>query len=319
MPACLSLRELYWRTNGRFNDLAAFMLGLGSRPSRVDAGPGMLGAMDEHELSKVVGDLRTRGYHVFARRLSDEVCEDLLAFAKTTVSRPLVTGGDGQSSSLGDPMVFEGTNPCHVAYYFDAQKLMESPAVQNLVSEPLFLRVAQEYLGCEPINDLVAMWWSTSASKQPSSGAAQLYHFDMDWIKFVKFFVYLTDVTDQTGPHCYVAGSHRRKPQSLLRDGRFRDEELEEHYASVDFIELTGPKGTVFVADTRGFHKGKPVKSGNRLMFQIEFAISLFGQNYPPIEVTDAFSLEFVNVIEAHPHIYSKFQRPDDEQRSAAG
>ncbi len=310
MPACLSLRELYWRTNGRFNDLAAFILRLVNRPSRVDNRLGIMGAMDEEEVGRAVRDIRTRGYHVFDRRLSAAVCDDLVAFAKTTACRPLITGGDGQSSSLGDPTVFDGTDPRHVAYYFDAQKLMESPVVQSLVSEPLFLRVAQEYLGCEPINDLVAMWWSAPASQQPSSGAAQLYHFDMDWIKFVKFFVYLTDVNEETGPHCYVAGSHIRKPRSLLRDGRFRDEELESHYVKDHFVELTGSKGTVFVADTRGFHKGKPVQKGNRLMFQIEFAVSLFGQNYPPIEITDAFSPEFVKVIESHPHIYSKFNRP---------
>ena len=32
--------------------------------------------------------------------------------------------------------------------------------------------------------------------------------------------------------------------------------------------------------DSRGLHKGKKVISNNRLMFQIEFTSSLFGNNY---------------------------------------
>jgi len=217
----------------------------------------------------------------------------------------------------GDPVIFDGTNPRYVAYHFDAQHVMETYAAQKIVSEPWFLRVAQDYLGCRPVNDLVAMWWSTAASKKASSEAAQLYHFDMDWIKFLKFFVYLTDVTEDTGPHCYVAGSHRRKPKALLRDGRFLDEELKGHYAHEDFVEIAGPTGTIFVADTRGFHKGRPLVTGTRLIFQVEFAVSLFGQNYPPIEVTDAFTPEFRDVITRYPHIFAKFVEPNHLKRFA--
>ena len=37
--------------------------------------------------------------------------------------------------------------------------------------------------------------------------------------------------------------------------------------------------------DTRGFHKGKELLKDNRLLFQIEFANSMFGQIYPKIDI----------------------------------
>jgi hypothetical protein len=316
MSARASLRELYWRTNGRFNDLVAFTLGLQNRPNGLDTRTGVLGPSDELELGKAVSDIRTRGYHVFNRRLPEEMCDDLLTFAKTTASRPLVTAPNDDMTAYnveyGAPITFDGTNPKYVTYDFDPQQAMKTPTAQKILTEPWLLSVAQNYLRCKPVNDAVSFWWSTAASKKPSSEAAQLYHFDMDMIKFVKIFVYVTDVTKDTGPHCYVAGSHRRKPKALLRDGRFSDEEIRRHYYHDDIVEIVGPKGTIFIADTRGFHKGKPPATGSRLMFQAEFSVSLFGANFPPIEVTDAFTPEFIDAMRRHPYTYSKFVKSSD-------
>jgi|RhiMetdeSRZDD1v2_1073273.scaffolds.fasta_scaffold36455_6 phytanoyl-CoA dioxygenase PhyH len=315
LSAYSSLRELYWRSNGRFNDLIAFLIGLLNPPDSIADHTGVLGVPDELEIRKVVHDLRTRGYHVFDRRLPEELCKDLVTFAKTATARPLISFSDQSAASTSKwkwarPVVFTGANPGYVAYYFDSQKIMETQAAQKVVGDPWLLSVAQDYLRCRPVNTQVAMWWSTAACKRPSSEAAQLYHFDMDWIKFLKFFFYLTDVTPDTGPHCYVAGSHIRKPKALLRDGRFSDEEIERHYSPNDFIEILGSKGTIFVADTRGFHKGKPLLTGSRLLFQVEFAVNLFGQNYQAIELTDSFAAEFIKVVRQHPYTYTKFVQP---------
>jgi hypothetical protein len=313
LSAYSSLRELYWRTNGRFNDLVAFLIGMLNPPHSLADQPGVLGVADELETSKIVHDLRMRGYHVFDRRLPEDLCKDLVTFAKTAIARPL--GGFNEQSVAStpkwvQPFVLTGAKPAHVAYHFDPQKIMETQAAQKVVSDPWLLRIAQDYLRCRPINTQVAMWWSTAACERPSSEAAQLYHFDMDWIKFLKFFVYLTDVTQDSGPHCYVTGSHIRKPKALLRDGRFSDEEIERHYSPTDLVEIIGSKGTIFVADTRGFHKGKPLLTGSRLMFQVEFAVNLFGQNYQAIELTNSFDAEFIEVVRQHPYTYTKFVQP---------
>lgn len=81
-----------------------------------------------------------------------------------------------------------------------------------MITDMNFFAIAQEYLACKPIHDLVLMWWSAPHSNKASSEAAQLYHFDMDHLKFLKFFIYLTDVDEHNGPHCYVRKSHIHKP-----------------------------------------------------------------------------------------------------------
>jgi len=63
----------------------------------------------------------------------------------------------------------------------------------------------------------------------------------------------------------------------LRRDGRHSDQEVKEQYRRE--VSVTGERGLVFLADTRGLHKGLPLESGHRLMFQTEYANSLFG--YP--------------------------------------
>ena len=54
------------------------------------------------------------------------------------------------------------------------------------------------------------MWWSSKSNfNDPKS--AQEFHFDLDSIKWLKFFIYLTDVEANTGPHIYVKGTHNSK------------------------------------------------------------------------------------------------------------
>ncbi len=106
-----------------------------------------------------------------------------------------------------------------------------------------------------PVQDMVAMWWTTP-SREGSSAAAQQFHFDLDRLQFLKVFVYLTDVGPENGPHEFVRGSHRHLPVALRADRRFSDEEVLEHYGAEDRISVTGARGTIFVADTRRAPQG---------------------------------------------------------------
>ena len=104
--------------------------------------------------------------------------------------------------------IFDRTNPQSIRHQFHADKLFQNETVHRVATDPYFFSIAQEYLGFNPVFDVLAMWWSAPMSDpQLQSRAARLYHFDMDRLKFVKFFVYLTDVDTHTGPHCYVRGS----------------------------------------------------------------------------------------------------------------
>ena len=128
----------------------------------------------------------------------------------------------------------------------------------------------------------------------------------MDRLKFLKFFVYITEVTRDNGPHCYVRGSHQRKPPALLTDGRKSDEEIADHYGDRS-VEICGPRGTIFAADTRGFHKGKLLHRGIRLVYEMEFSNLTFGQTYPPVSIHSDRDAKVAEIKRLYPATYSNF------------
>jgi hypothetical protein len=150
------------------------------------------------------------------------------------------------------------------------------------MADPGFLAIAERYLGMLPAFSEVGMWWSPAIRINSNSDAAQEYHFDFNappaWLKL---FVYLTPVGPDNGPHNYVRGSHRagNGPRaSLLREGyvRISDEKIASAFGPENIISIEGGRGTVFVADTRGFHKGKAPISGHRLLLEFLYAPPFF-------------------------------------------
>lgn len=298
-----SMRQLYCRTNGRLNDAMARLARL-VRPGYALPQPrGVLGHLDPAAVRQVAAEIRELGFHTFAQKLPPDACASLLEFATTAPCRPC-PGPPGGPATVR----YQRDGWIATKYAFDEERLLELPLVQRLISDPSILAVAQAYLGTRPVQDMVSMWWSTALTQEASSEAAQLYHFDMDRLKFVKFFIYLTDVGPANGPHCYVARSVRRKPRVLLRDGRILDGELEQHYVPEDFRELGGERGTMLAVDTRGFHKGKPLESGDRLILQIEFSDSLFGQTYAPIHLCRETDAQLASAMRSFPYTYSRFR-----------
>jgi hypothetical protein len=63
-----------------------------------------------------------------------------------------------------------------------------------------------------------------------------------------------------------VEGSSNKTPKALNKDRRIEDSEISEYYAPNQILELTVPQGTIMAVDTRGFHKGKTLTSGKRLL-----------------------------------------------------
>lgn len=141
--------------------------------------------------------------------------------------------------------------------------------------------VASCYLNCDPVLTSVDSWlvvpipFSDKANSLYSA-AAQTFHYDMDWIRFIKFFVSLSDGGIENGPFEYIPFTHKRKHPSYYKDGRFERLRHDEHSA----VKAIGPQGTVFVADTAGLHRDGRANAGFRHVLQFEFAISSFGCKY---------------------------------------
>jgi len=298
--------RLHCRTSGGSNDLLHRLLCWRNPPYALPPAQGVLGDLDAQAVGRIAGAVAEDGYYVFPDRLPRETCENLLAFA-TSHEAALKPA----KPPLPGYLVYERGVPQAETYWFDEQTLFDCPEVQALAADASLLAVAQSYLKAKPILDIVGMWWSTAFSKQASTEAAQLYHFDMDRIKWIKFFVYLTDVTPENGPHCFVAKSHRRngQPRELLRRGQTRipDGDVRRCYPAEALLEFTGPAGTIIAEDSRGFHKGKPVQSGDRLILEFEFSDSLFGATYPKTHLKSTYTKMLRDRARKYPRSYSHF------------
>ena len=157
----------------------------------------------------------------------------------------------------------------HVAEYSTAH-ILRCPDVVNLANDPRLIEVAGRYLGCRPTISNLSIWWSL-----PADGTAQEaenYHRDVDDWRFVKFFLYLSDVDETAGPHCFVRGSHRSP--KFLRIRRVTDEEVSGAFPREDQLRIAGRAGDAFLEDTFGLHKGQPPTRIRRLLFQVEYSVN---------------------------------------------
>jgi len=304
-----SLIHLYCRTNGRSNDFLHALARRRFPPAALPAARGVLGDLSSADVQRIVADIRENGFIRPAERLPADVCQRLSEFSLRTEAVLTPARREGPARAVYDP-----ARPIAEGYRFDEGTVIQEPDIQALMSDPSLLAVAQAYLGCLPVLSSVHMLWSTPAhlAENAREELAQMYHFDMDRLKWLKFFFYLTEVTSERGPHCFIAKSHRtgRQLPALLARGyvRYPDQELEPYFPAADRIELTGPAGTLFAVDTRGYHKGITPRTGDRLMVQLEFCDTLFGAPYsrPPFPATRIPELEARR--RDFPRIYSRYQ-----------
>ena len=305
-----SMVRLFCITGGHSNDFISRLIGLFSRPYRFSNANGILGKMAEKtQRDRVVSALRDRGFYIFADRLPEELCDRLLHYATSHPCKMRPMDG-GQLGKLVATIYHRGA-PQAVRYDFETQDLLENRDVQQVLADLSFAAVAQDYLGARPVIDITAMWWHTDFSDQPDSEAAQYFHFDMDRPKWLKFFIYLTDVETTNGPHIFLAKSHKTGgiPSSLLRKGyaRLTDDEIGSHYPKNDIIEFAAPRGTIIAEDTRGLHKGKHVETGDRLVLQIQFSNTLFGGYYPKARIGSDVCNELEIARRKYPELYSAY------------
>ena len=209
------------------------------------------------------------GYGLLPDMLSPRQIDDILDYLG---GKPLLLR-DGSLASLAVAQV--RTTIADVPL----ETVLNCPHVLELANSPILIGLARSYLGCMPTISTIGIRWSF-----PGSGEAvqtQNFHRDPDDWRFFKFFLYLSDVDLESGPHIYVKGTHRQA--GTLRARRLNLEDLERRYGSDAVIAVTGPRGTAFVADTYGIHAGPVPISRPRLLLEVGYSIlPVFALQYRP-------------------------------------
>lgn len=258
---------------------------------------GILGALNEDDVKSICKEIKKEGYYVFPNLLSPELVEEMKEFASTSPFHYLMAEEKGIIYSKDAVKYRDSKNLSNRYQILNISNFKSSVSTLKIVTDANFLHIANEYLGTKPILDLIIMWWSNSLKSLDineekkellKNRSAQMFHFDMDRLKFLKFFIYLTDVDENTGPHVYVKGTHNKIPSYINKDGRYTDEHVCKHDEK-NIVEITGKAGSIIAVDTRGLHKGKELEEGERLIFQLEFTNSMFGNPQLP-QVPEKFT-----------------------------
>lgn len=160
----------------------------------------------------------------------------------------------------------------HLVSFTDEQE--PNGALLRLALDPKLLQIIGRYMGVLPHLHAIGAWLNFPAEGEARK--SQLWHRDPEDLKTVKVFIYLDEVTRDSGPFSYIfqtqpfgSASDRMPKHKHLR--RVTDEEMESEFPKETWFECTGPAGTMIIADTVGFHRGGNVEKGNRLLITFTY------------------------------------------------
>lgn len=165
---------------------------------------------------------------------------------------------------------------------------IQCPHLLELALRPDILSLVEGYLGCCPTIYSMNSWWSFPAF---SPAMTQDYHRDVDDYRFLALFVYLTDVNgrEDGGQHQFITKTHdeeqvvkllkndKERASSLfmpkLRKLGYKQAHVYESLFADQITDITGPAGSIFLADTYALHRGVPPKRGDRLVCWIRYGL----------------------------------------------
>jgi ectoine hydroxylase-related dioxygenase (phytanoyl-CoA dioxygenase family) len=147
---------------------------------------------------------------------------------------------------------------------------------QIAMETPIYA-LAKQYLG-SPIIQHYNIWQTLPTSNPPT--ASQLWHRDIEDRVMLKAFLYLTDVDSGCGPLWYLPGTHATGKRHDLAPAfslvnniiRTSDKQMAAKVPASEWVELTGPAGTLLLVDTAGYHKGGYATQRERWLYTCQFA-----------------------------------------------
>jgi hypothetical protein len=251
-------RHLFFVTKGVSNEVIMKYLAnrfpKSNAPATIDSA---FGTFTNNDVFNAAKTLDESGVYQFPKPLDRSVVEPLAALMNEK--------GDRRSVD------------CRTVYPFS--HLVNTPALRQIAADPFIYYTLQEYFKVPPIMGDFYGFKSIPHSNNAEmlSESAQAFHVDMEHPKFIKLFIYLNDVTEKNGPHCYIPKATRNLPPELYEDRRYFDDEMEKYIPRDRWLHQVGPAGTTFLVDTCAPHKGVPLIDGERRLIQCYYSGTLFG------------------------------------------
>lgn len=139
-----------------------------------------------------------------------------------------------------------------------------------LTSKPI-VSLVKNYLNTDKFSISAQFFISTPVkiNDQEKYGNAQFFHWDNDFSKFLKLYIYLTDVDDDSGPHIYIPKTHKKKKLKSILPRLYDDNLIYNLYETKKKYE--GKTGSIFFTDGYGIHKGEMPKTNSRIIINVHF------------------------------------------------
>ena len=153
--------------------------------------------------------------------------------------------------------------------------LKKNKKILELITNNFFKDISKNYLNTDKVIINCSLFLSLpkkNISQEEKTSSAQAFHFDNDFSKFLKLYIYLNDVNLKNGPHIYVKKTHKKKLKKHTIQKSFSDKQIFKSYNS--FKKVVGKKGSLFLEDSFGFHKAiTPIKN-YRVILNIHYGNS---------------------------------------------
>jgi hypothetical protein len=253
----------------------------GAKPSPITVNPSARIELDHP--SAVIPSLVQDGV-VEGFQLKPEVCAEVLDFARSHPcferdgARPGFLPGDIAAVNAGRE------HDVAAAYYFDT--VQHCAAIVGLTDDPLLRGIADSYLGKQAKHIRTRLWWSFPGERIRASdlhaAAQDSFHFDLNDWQTLKFFFYITPVTERSGAHKYIRGSHDKRVLRhqftlvLAHDGH----DVIRRYGADNLKSVVGGAGSGFAEDPFIFHTGTKCLDEPRLILELEYGPSPASPSY---------------------------------------
>lgn len=230
-----------------------------------------------------VKSLQDNGYVMLENLVPSHELEQMVDWFSTKLTIDRYNEGAGHFDPLEPP------ESCHTAS-FSAEDILRSPHAIKWVNNENVLRIVEATLGAKATLSNISVWWSLPGHDTPQ--AAESFHRDVDDLRFIKLFIYLTDVDGESGPHAFVPKSHKHMGYRTIR--RYSDEEIKSEFGENGIKYFTESKGSAFLENTFGLHKGQLPKKKRRLLFQAQYSLHPIGlSEYSPLKLSNETNEKF--------------------------
>lgn len=164
---------------------------------------------------------------------------------------------------------------------YELKKISKSS--KNIFFDASFLKNISKYYiskNVEFYQDMIEVRQPLKKKLREMKSSSDNYHFD-DWKIRLKYFLILSDVTKDDAPMCYIKKSHKlmlfNKKFEYFYNGKsgnygyFSNNEVKKLKKKYDLKEeiCTCKVGTLIIVDTRGIHKGTPLRRINNPRIQL--------------------------------------------------